>query len=136
MVKFYVASSLQNRNAVVYVTNQLKSQGYLHTYDWTQNTISDEHRQSTLHDLSKIGRQEKKAVMDSDFVVILLPGGKGTHIELGIALGLGKKVFLYSPDGTINNSETTSTFYHLTEVEKCIGTLDELLEKILTYAES
>lgn len=136
MEKFYVASSLQNKNAVVYVSNRLKSQGYLHTYDWTRNIGSAEHHSFTLDDLSEIGKQEKEGVAHSDFVVIMLPGGKGTHIELGIALGLGKKIFLYSEDGAINNSETTSTFYHLPEVEKCLGTLDELVKKILAYTES
>jgi hypothetical protein len=28
----------------------------------------------------------------------------------------------------VNNFETTSTFYHLPEVEKCIGTLEELID--------
>ncbi|MDY0394932.1 hypothetical protein RWE15_11425 [Virgibacillus halophilus] len=70
--------------------------------------------------------------MEADFIVVILPGGKGTHIELGIALGLEKRIFLYSPNEEVNNFETISTFYHLTEVEKCFGTLDELLEKVTT----
>lgn len=137
MKKFYVASGFRNMNAVVYVTNQLKAKGYLHTYDWTQNTGSGEDQKFTLDDLMKIGQHEKNAVMDSDFVVILLPGGNGTHIELGIALGYAKKIFLYSKDGAINDPEETSTFYHLPQVEKCYGTLDELVNKIaLETAES
>lgn len=132
MKKFYVASSFKNIEAVHYITNQLIGKGYLHTYDWTRNTKAKEEQMITLEDLIEIGQHEKKAVIDSDFVVILLPGGKGTHIELGIALGEKKKIFLYSKDGAINNVEVTSTFYHLPEVEKCYGTLDELLDKITT----
>lgn len=130
MEKFYVASSFRNIDAVNYVTNQLVTKGYVHTYDWTKNAKAREEQTSTFEDLIEIGQKEKNAVMESDLVVILLPGGKGTHIELGIAIGQGKKVFLYSPDGAIDNFETTSTFYHLPEIEKCYGTLDDLLEKL------
>lgn len=130
MEKFYVASSFRNIEAVNYVTNQLIDKGYLHTYDWTRNEKAKEEQTTTLEDLIEIGQSEKEAVMESDFVVVLLPGGKGTHIELGIALGQKKKIFLYSQDGAINNVETTSTFYHLPEVEKCYGTLEELVNKI------
>jgi nucleoside 2-deoxyribosyltransferase len=126
MEKFYVASSFRNIDAVNYVTKQLVNKGYVHTYDWTKNPIA-----RTLEDLKEIGQNEKDAVIESDFIVVLLPGGKGTHIELGIAMGLGKKIFLYSPDGAINHIETTSTFYHLPEVEKCYGSLDELVEKVI-----
>ncbi|KSU64488.1 group-specific protein [[Bacillus] enclensis] len=128
MEKFYVASSFRNLDAVRYVTSKLVDNGYFHTYDWTTSEKSK--GSLTLDDLKTIGENEKKAVMESDFIVVLLPGGKGTHIELGIALGQGKRIFLYSPDREIENVETTSTFYHLPEVEKCFGTLDDLLKKI------
>lgn len=130
MKKFYVASSFKNMDAVHYVTNKLLNMGYLQTYDWTKNAQAKEKQTITLKDLMEIGQHEIQAVSDSDFVVILLPGGKGTHVELGIALGQNKKIFLYSEDGSINIAEATYTFYHLPEVEKCFGTLDELIEKI------
>lgn len=130
MKKFYVASSFKNVKSVHYVTSQLVAKGYIHTYDWTKNVNARKTHTSTLEDLIEIGQHEMKAVMESDFIVVLLPGGKGTHIELGMALGHKKKIFLYSQDGAINNLENTSTFYHLPEVEKCYGTLDNLLEKV------
>jgi hypothetical protein len=130
MEKFYVASSFKNRDAVHYVTNYLKSKGYVHTYDWTKNGKTSGEQTSTFEELKGIGQKEKNAVLESDFIIVLLPGGKGTHIELGIAIGQEKRIFLYSPDRAIDNFETTSTFYHLPEVEKCYGTLDDLLKKI------
>jgi len=132
MEKFYVASSFRNVDAVNYVTKQLVNKGYVHTYDWTKNAKAREEKTFTFEDLKEIGQNEKNAIIESDFIVVLLPGGKGTHIELGIALGLGKKIFLYSPDGAIDHLETTSTFYHLPEVEKCYGTLDELVGKVIS----
>ena len=68
--------------------------------------------------------------MNADFIIVLLPAGKGSHIELGIALGQEKKIYLYSPNNEVNNIEITSTFYHLSNVEKCIGTIEELLDKV------
>lgn len=124
-MKFYIASSLKNIKQVRDVSNKLKNFGFIHTYDWTVNE-----NVSTLEELRVIGEKEKNAVIEADIVVVLLPAGKGSHIELGIAIGNGKQVYLYSPNNEIDNIKTTSTFYHLTEIEKCYGTLDELVEII------
>ncbi|WP_420769053.1 group-specific protein [Parageobacillus thermoglucosidasius] len=115
--------AFKNIDAVRYVSEKLKSKGFIHTYDWTQNE-----RASTIEQLKEIGQREKEGVMEEDFLIILLPAGKGSHIEFGIALGQGKKIYLYSSNNDVNNFETTSTFYHLPEVEKCIGTLEELVD--------
>lgn len=111
MKKFYVASSFKNVANVRYVAQGLENEGYINTYDWTLNAKARDEKTVTLSDLKKIGQMEKEAVLDADVVVILLPGGKGTHIELGIAIGQAKKIFLHSPDGTVNHVETTSTFW-------------------------
>lgn len=125
MKKFYIASSFKNIDTVRYVSNDLKRKGYIQTYDWTKNV-----RASTFEDLKEIGRQERNAVMEADFIIVLLPAGKGSHIEFGIALGQRKRILLYSPNDEVNNFETTSTFYHLSEVEKCIGTIDDLVAMV------
>lgn len=122
MKKFYVASSFHNIEKVRYVANELISKGFIHTYDWTKNG-----RASTLNELIEIGILERNAVMEADFIIILLPAGKGSHIEFGIALGQGKRIYIYSQNEEENNIDTTSTFYHLPQVEKCIGTIDELI---------
>ncbi|WP_421384797.1 nucleoside 2-deoxyribosyltransferase [Bacillus salacetis] len=124
-MKFYVASSFKNIQQVRYVNEQLKQKGYIQSYDWTQNG-----RASNIDDLKRIGNEEKQAVMSADFVVIILPAGKGSHIEMGIALGLGKKIYLYSPNEEVNDFSVTSTFYHLPGVEKCFGNLDDLVKII------
>ena len=122
MEKFYVASSFKNIDTVRYVSNELINRGYIQTYDWTQNN-----RASSVKELKELGQQERNAVLESDFIIVLLPAGKGSHIEFGIALGQGKRIYLYSQNDEVNKFETTSTFYHLSEVEKCIGTIEELI---------
>ncbi|TDL60089.1 group-specific protein [Rhodococcus qingshengii] len=125
MMKFYIASSFKNIEKVRYVSKKLKDKGFIHTYDWTVNE-----NVTTFEELKAIGQKEKNAVIKADFVVVLLPAGKGSHIELGIAIGNGKKIYLYSPNNEVDNIETTSTFYHLPEIEKCFGTIDELVDII------
>lgn len=78
--------------------------------------------------MKEIGFQEKNAVLDADFIVVLLPAGKGSHIEFGIALGQGKEIYLHSTNADLNYFPTTSTFYHLSNVKKINGTIDELIE--------
>lgn len=121
-MKFYVASSFSNKEKVQYVSRKLIDNGFIHSYDWTQNN-----RAATLAELKDIGTKEKEAVFASDVVIVLLPGGKGTHIELGLALAADKQIFLYSVDDAINDLSLTSTFYHLPEIEKVRGTLDDLI---------
>lgn len=124
-MNFYVASSLKNKDQVRSVASELKNVGWHHTYDWTQNG-----RANTLDVLGRIGKLEKEAIADSDVVLILLPGGNGTHIELGLAIAWGKRIFLYSSDEKVMNLGTTSTFYHLPEVEICTGSIKDLTEKV------
>lgn len=122
-MKFYIASSFKNIDTVRYVSEKLIRKGFIHTYDWTQNE-----RDLTIEQLREIGQKEKIAVIEADFIIVLLPAGKGSHIELGIAIGQGKRTYLYSPNNEVNNFATTSTFYHLPEVEKCFGSIDELVD--------
>ncbi len=123
MNKFYVASSFKNIDTVRSVSKQLINKGYIQTYDWTKNE-----KASTLKDLKDIGQLEKSAVMEADFLIVILPAGKGSHIELGIALGQGKRIYVYSPSNEVNNVETTSTFYHVPEVKTIIGSIDDIVE--------
>ncbi|WP_201714024.1 nucleoside 2-deoxyribosyltransferase [Rossellomorea arthrocnemi] len=125
-MKFYIASSFKNKDLVRYVSERLKQSSFTHTYDWTKNE-----RASTVEELQHIGQNEKDAIIDSNMVIIILPGGKGSHVELGIALALRKRVILYSPNDEVHDFANTTTFYHLPEVEKYSGSIDSLLEYVL-----
>ncbi|MBX0359566.1 group-specific protein [Halobacillus sp. Nhm2S1] len=128
MKKFYVASSFKNIDDVRYVSDYLEKHGFIHTYDWTRNE-----RASSFEDLKQIGTLEKEAVQEADFLIVILPAGKGSHIEFGIALAEGKRIFLHSPNDEVSQFETTSTFYHLTEVIKSVGDLSDLLKLVNCY---
>ena len=131
MKRFYVASSFRNIVNVRHIAQTLENMGYVNTYDWTENASALDGHSVTVGDLRSIGLQERDAVIGADLVVVLLPGGKSAHVELGIAIAQGRRIILHSPAEVIDNPGTTSTFYHLPELEKCHGTLDDLIAMIL-----
>lgn len=124
-MKFYIASSFKNIDNVRKVAQQLKSRGCIQTYDWTVHSGN-----TTLLELAEIGQMEKEAVLHAEVFIIMLPAGKGSHVELGLALGARKTIFLYAANEDFNDIETTSTFYQLPEVHKINGTLDDLVSRI------
>lgn len=128
-MKFYVASSFQNKEIVRAVSGKLSMLGWHHTYDWTQSE-----RSCSLEALKRIGTLEKQAVADSDVVIVILPGGKGSHIELGLAIAWQKKTFLYSPNLEAMDMDTTSTFYHLADVQICEGSIEELISTVFSQS--
>jgi hypothetical protein len=101
-MKFYIASSLRNVVNVRYVAEGLKSCGFIQTYDWTTHSMVD-----SISKLREIGHKEVAGVLDADVTK--------------------KKIYLYSSTHEINDIDRTSTFYHLDEVEQCIGSLKELI---------
>lgn len=68
---------------------------------------------------------------DFDVVVILLPAGRRTHIELGMALALQRKVFLCSATEEEFSVENTVNFYQLPDIIKLTGAVDENIGSIL-----
>ncbi|OXM17066.1 nucleoside 2-deoxyribosyltransferase [Paenibacillus herberti] len=124
-MKFYIASSLKNKENVRHVAESLKAYGFQQTYDWTTNSKID-----SIAELRKIGQEEVSGVLAADIVIVMIPAGKGSHVELGIALGAGKKICLYSSTNELNEIGNTCTFYHVDSVEQRIGSLEDLINSI------
>ncbi|WP_409294653.1 group-specific protein [Peribacillus sp. SCS-26] len=124
-MKFYIASSFNNIGLVRELARELRADSHIHTYDWTKNSPAD-----SFAELKRIGEEEKQAVWESDVFILILPGGKGSHIELGMAIGQGKQIWLYSPDDASFSPENSSTFYHLSEVQCYTGTFADFTQHI------
>lgn len=122
-MRFYIASSFQNKDMVRYVSQKLISKGFTHTYDWTVNQ-----RATEPEHLNAIGEQEKNAVQHCDVFILLLPAGKSSHVELGIALGLGKLAYIYSPEKI--SPSTASTFYYVDAIKQIHGEIDDFISMI------
>jgi hypothetical protein len=121
-MKFYVASGFQNKELVKKIGNDLqKNLKWQLTYDWTLND-----RAETKEALAEIGIKEYEAVMAADITIVILPGGKGCHTELGIALGNKKTVILYDPEGVLEELKKATTFYFLPDIIHWNGVVEEL----------
>ncbi len=125
-MKFYIGSGMKNCELVNYYSKILEENGWKHTYNWAKNINRDE----TIEDLIEYSKLEQQGIIDSDVVIILLPAGRGTHIELGMALALNKRIFLCSETKEEFSIENTVNFYQLPSIVRLVGTVDENLKEI------
>lgn len=117
-MKFYIASKLENAENVRRLAVVLVAAGWEHTYDWTAHGNVRGDGPVDLARVRLVGRAEARAVLLADVVIVLLPGGRGTHVEMGIAIGSDdcKALWLVSSDAAVfGGTEASSTFYHLNE---------------------
>ena len=126
-MKFYIGSGMKNCELVNYYSKKLEEKGWKHTYNWTKNINGDE----TIKDLIEYSKLEQQGIIDSDVVIILLPAGRETHIELGMALALNKKIFLCSENKEEFSIKNTVNFYQLPNIVRLVGTADENLKEII-----
>jgi hypothetical protein len=128
IMKFYIASGFHNKELVQKIAKDIQIQlGWELTYDWTQNE-----RAETIETLTEIGVKEFDGVLNSDVVIVILPGGKGCHTEMGIALGSKKLLFLYDPDRILNNLNDAASFYFLPEIKHWKGDIKGLNDACVT----
>ena len=128
-MKFYIGSGMKNSELVNYYAKKLEENGWEHTYNWTKNIGGN----SSVEDLIKYSKEEQQGIIDADVVIILLKAGRGSHIELGMALALNKKIFLCSPTEDEFTLENTVGFYQLPNIIKLVETKDENIKEIINY---
>lgn len=126
-MNFYVGSGMKNCELVNCYAEKLIEKGWYQTYDWVKNVNED----VSIDDMREYAKLEKQGVADADVVIIILPAGRGAHIELGMALALGKKLFLCAQKEDEFSLENTVAFYELPSVEKLIGTPEENIAEII-----
>lgn len=109
-MKYYIATSLSRNLDHNKIRDFLNDLQHEISYDWTSHgsvkSVSKER-------LQQVATLELNGILESDFVVVLLPGGYGTHVELGYALAINKKIFLHSEDPSLFElGPQTNAFYH------------------------
>lgn len=120
----YIATTLDNWAAHNRVADRFRQRGWEVTYDWTTHgsVAGDEvlARQVAINEI--------QGVLDADVVVVLLPGGKGTHTELGAALAQGIPVILCAPEGLPADGRYPSFYRHplVVTVSNEVGIFDAL----------
>lgn len=123
-MRFYIATSLSRAKCHNLVRDALIDCGHEISYDWT---IHGEVRSVSKARLREVALLELNGVLESDCIVVLLPGGGGTHLELGFALAKGIKTFLHSEDASIFElGPQTSAFYHHPDVTHLVCPLADV----------
>ena len=126
-MNFYIGSGMKNCELVNYYAKVLKENGWNQTYNWVKNINDD----VSIEDMTAYAKLESQGIMDSDVVIILLPAGRGAHIELGMALALNKKIFLCSETKEELSIENTVAFYGLPSIVQLVGNADENIKQII-----
>ena len=110
-MKYYIATSLSRATAHHMVRDALEVLGHELSYDWT---VHGSVKSVSKERLREVAMCELDGISEADFVVVLLPGGKGTHLELGYSIARGKRVFLHSEEPLLFElGPQTNAFYHL-----------------------
>lgn len=131
-MKFYIASKLTNHKQVSMLAKALTAAGHTLTYDWTCHCSMQDMNEERIQ---TIAMAETNGVLHADCVIVVLHGGKGTHAELGIAIGAGKKIILCSPDDSPCKADgNTCAFYWHPNVARATGDVADWLAVILKQA--
>lgn len=109
MAKYYLASSLNNVSRVRHLASELALAGYKRTYDWTTHGFVEDSSK-----LQEIAFAEYNGVVEADFLVMLMPARTGSHVEFGVALALGKPIYIII-DG---HEYEEKSFYNMPKVSK------------------
>jgi hypothetical protein len=126
-MKFYIASSLENAQTVKSIADILKAHGHQHTYDWTVHGSVD-----GIQRLSDVAYMELQGVINADVVVVILPGGRGTHTELRAALASHKQILICAEDDSFFKPDTnTCSFYWHGEARRITGPVSKWVMEIL-----
>ena len=128
-MKFYIASRLENADTVKRVAAVLKAAGHEHTYDWTTHGSVQKEGEARI---TEVAEKEKAGVLSADIVIVILPGGRGTHAELGIAIGAGKPIIICAEnDDAFQQDDRTCAFYwNHCITKRVIGQIDDWFREI------
>jgi nucleoside 2-deoxyribosyltransferase len=129
--RFYLATRKDRSKEADALSDSLKAQGWERTFVWTaqDNGSADEYREVALKELT--------GVRGSDVLVVLLPGGYGTHVEIGAAIALGKPVILHAPDRKTLETPYPCVFHYHPGVKLLVSevlNVDEILACMQLFA--
>jgi nucleoside 2-deoxyribosyltransferase len=105
--RFYLSTRKDRSAQAAVVSEALRARGWQRTFVWTDqgDASHDKYAETVVAELA--------GVLEADVLIVLLPGGYGTHVEIGAALALGKPVILHAPDRkTLNNPYPCIFHYH------------------------
>lgn len=127
MSKIYVASSLENWQTIRNYIGRINKSGHTITYDWTTHGEMYEKREPMVApSLRTAASKELDGVCAADYLLLVLPGGCGTHFEFGVAYSLGKQIFIID----LGSSKFRKVSFHYLPGITRVGSLIEFIELI------
>jgi len=107
-IPIYIATGVENAAMHQVVKQHLEATGFFRvTYDWPN------HQDIPLGEMARL---EVSGVCLAQILVVLLPGLRGTHTELGIAIGAKIPVLLFGRAEELQ----TCPFYHARGVSRFV----------------
>lgn len=95
-MKLYVASGFEHAEAAAQLMDAFRARAHAITFDWTvYRPMVLDGWTPNAEEMENIAAEEVEGVRAAQALVVLLPGGKGTHVELGVALALRKPVCIF-----------------------------------------
>lgn len=128
--RFYLATRKDRASEADEVSKALTRHGWERTLTWSNEAAAGPEAHAEL------AQAELRAVSEADVLIVMLPGGYGTHVEIGAALALGKPVILHAPDLQTLETPYSCVFHYHPNIKLLISkTLDndELLSCLATY---
>jgi nucleoside 2-deoxyribosyltransferase len=115
----YIASQLENYQLVIDLINRFSERGISITFDWA--TLWERQLTEQLKvDKKDIAEQMLEGVKQAKTLLLICPGKRGAHVELGMAIALGKKVVIFCPD-----KDHMISFYNLGTI---VTNIDEAVD--------
>lgn len=128
MIKYYIATRLSRHKEHNIVRDALNEMNHKITYDWT---IHGSQKHVSLGRLEEVGEAQVEAIREADVVIVLLPGGAGTHTEFGIALGLNKKIIIHSESSEFFQlGDKACAFYFCKNLHQVQSDIEEFASKL------
>jgi nucleoside 2-deoxyribosyltransferase len=125
MPKFYLATRKDRAAEADAISNELKDYGWERTLTWSDQAHADSESRAAL------AQAELRAVSEADVLIVMLPGGHGTHVEIGAALALGKPIVLHASDQKTLETPYPCVFHYHPSIKLLISeklTVDGLLK--------
>ena len=134
MLKYYIATSLTRAKHHNSIRDALNPDKFQLTYDWTKHG----NIKSTSQDrLNTVAMNESRGILQADIVIVLLPGGFGTHVEIGLGIAANKTVIIHSEDKEVFlPCEKTCAFYHHDQVYQVNSPLQLLPARVENLIQS
>jgi hypothetical protein len=122
--RFYLSTRKDRSAEGARLSSALSKRGWECTFDWA--ALGDVGRSQ----YPETAQAELAGVQDADVLLVLLPGGYGTHVEIGAALAFGKSIIIHSPDQKTLDTPYACVFHFHPKVKILVSEtldVDELL---------